>query len=100
MSIAKYLHNYAELEAQQNFNFIKPATNCLVIPCRNESIDLLKQLKTLLKNAPSTLIILVINQPESQIDDTINKLEIKNNFLIKSMIKSKHLFSGNTYSLK
>lgn len=73
MSIAKYLHNYAELEAQQNFNFIKPVTNCLVIPCRNESIDLLKQLKTLLKNAPSTLIILVINQPESQIDDTINK---------------------------
>lgn len=35
-----------------------------------------------------------------RIDDTINKLEIKNNFLIKSMIKSKHLFSGNTYSLK
>ena len=73
MPIAKYLHNYAEREAQQNFNHIKPATNCLVIPCRNESIDLLKQLKKLLKSAPSTLVIVVINQPESQIDNAVNK---------------------------
>jgi hypothetical protein len=73
MPSAKYLHNYAEPEAQQNFNFIRSVTNCLVIPCRNESIDLLEQLKKLLKSAPSTLVILVINQPESQIDNAANK---------------------------
>jgi hypothetical protein len=72
MLIAKYLQNYAEPEAQQNFSRIKSVTNCLVIPCRDESTDLLIQLTALLNSAPSTLIILVVNQPESQTDSTAN----------------------------
>jgi hypothetical protein len=73
MLIAKYLKNYAEPEAQQDFSYIKPAKNCLVIPCRDESTDLLKPLEKLLSSAPSTLVILVINQPESQTDIVLNK---------------------------
>jgi hypothetical protein len=73
MLLTKYLENYAESESQQNFTHIKPAINCLVIPCRDESTDLLSRLKILLSYNPSTLIILVVNQPVSQIDSVLNE---------------------------
>jgi hypothetical protein len=73
MPLAKYLENYAESESQQNLTQVKPATNCLVIPCRDESTNLLSRLKTLLTSNPKTLVILVVNQPKSQTDSSVNK---------------------------
>jgi hypothetical protein len=63
----KYLSRYAEPEARQlldappDYNY----QHCLVIPAYREDASLLPQLKSLASVQPGLLIVLVLNQPDS-----------------------------------
>ncbi|MEH6550410.1 MAG: hypothetical protein V7744_10540 [Pseudomonadales bacterium] len=74
MTVAKYLERYSEPETDTHALAGKKNrfSHCLVIPCRDESSALLDRLQTRLKLSPKVLIILVINQPESQAERSQN----------------------------
>jgi len=74
-SCKKYLQEYAEVEVKSLDTFLSDETysNCVVIPAYNETKDFLQRFinSSLLNN--SVLLILVINQPDSEIDSAMQK---------------------------
>ena len=72
MSVSKYLAHYAEdLTALDTSAF--PAVNHLVvIPAYNEPLDFIERLQTFLASQHGALAIVVLNQPDDELDITEN----------------------------
>lgn len=96
-----YLNNYAEKKIDDLVGSISPSLNphqfdhCLIIPAYNESHDFIESLITKLNNEvwSSVLIILVINQPDT--DDNITQ-----NKTLWSKLKALKFKNKNTEKLK
>ncbi|MBV1916122.1 MAG: hypothetical protein KUG72_12100 [Pseudomonadales bacterium] len=70
MALKKYLERYAECETQRFTDFPYRFDHILVIPCHDEPVEAIFDLFQLPETNGATLVILVINQPDSPTKDS------------------------------
>ena len=70
-AIEKYLQCYAEPESADLEAFPAGFSRTLVIPAYRESADILQRLSALCRQQPGTLVILVLNRPDSDHSATL-----------------------------
>jgi len=91
-NITKYLNMYAEPDtrAVNSHEFDRTYKNVVVIPAYDEDIDFIERLSNH-KDAKDTLLVLVVNQPDTILEN------IKNNKIIKLLKETSYEISANTF---